>query len=66
MSDAPRNPFTVQCGECQHVWAAAWLPMEAGLFGKVTSNLHCPSCGNGPKGIFCTPGKLTSPGEKTS
>jgi hypothetical protein len=52
MSDAPdRKPFLVQCGKCQHVWAAAYLPMEVSLFAKAAKAV-CPMCGNGPKGIF--------------
>jgi len=59
MSDT-RSPFNVQCDKCQHVWTAAWLPMEARTFAKVTARLHCPSCGNGPKEIFAAPGEKES------
>ena len=57
MSAAPatgeeRKPFNVNCAECSHTWAAAYLPMEVTKFAKVTSNLHCPNCGAGSKKIF--------------
>jgi len=66
-----RDPFNVRCGKCGHVWTAAWLPMEASLFAKVTGKPHCPSCGNGPKAIYVAQGEtITGPpterGEKTS
>ena len=47
-----RKPFNVSCGDCSHTWAAAYLPMEATKFARVTSKLHCPNCGAGSKRIF--------------
>jgi hypothetical protein len=58
-----RKPFNVRCGKCDHLWPAAWLPMEVSLFAKATSNLHCPSCGNGPKGIYVAPSPNIVKGE---
>lgn len=48
----PRKPFLVSCSKCEHVWPAAWLPMEVAKFAKVAQNQRCPSCGKGPKGVF--------------
>lgn len=59
-----KKPFWVQCGKCRHQWAAAFLPMEAELFGKVAGKACCPMCGNGPKGNFVAKqhdGVLTEP-----
>lgn len=44
-----RRPFWVQCTACQHIWAAAYLPMEVKTFAKC-AKASCPNCGNGPKG----------------
>ena len=65
---APRQPFNVKCGACKHVWTAAWLPMEASLFGKVAKAIHCPACGNGPKGIHVAPDEpvSTQPPQRTA
>jgi formate dehydrogenase maturation protein FdhE len=50
-----KQPFIVHCGKCSHEWAAAYLPMEAKLFAKVTMRQHCPACGAKPIEIFCGP-----------
>ena len=47
-----KRPFWAKCDECQHCWAAAYLPMEMGLAGKLLKRLHCPMCGAGPKRIL--------------
>lgn len=51
MSGEPRKPFWVKCSACQHIWAAAYAPMEASKFAKAI-NSCCPNCAQGPKGIF--------------
>lgn len=61
LASPARSPFNVRCGSCSHVWTAVWLPMEAGLFAKVTRRVLCPACGHGPKGIGVAPGAPVSP-----
>lgn len=41
----PRKPFWVKCGSCQHVWAAAYFPMDASRMAKVAKQC-CPYCGH--------------------
>lgn len=57
-----KQPFIVHCGKCSHEWAAAFLPMNATLFAKVTKVQHCPACGAKPIEILCGPApSLDSP-----
>lgn len=49
MADETRKPFWIKCGGCCHCWAAAYLPMEASMFGRIAMKAICPMCGNGPK-----------------
>lgn len=58
---AGRSPLNVRCGSCQHVWTAAWLPMEMALVARTVGRAHCPACGTGPKGLFVAPGEAASP-----
>lgn len=39
-----KTPQHVQCRQCQHVWIAAYLPMDAGVFARLMTALHCPMC----------------------
>lgn len=57
----PRSPFNVRCEACTHVWTAAWLPMEAGLFARLTARLFCPSCGRGGVAIKVATSAPVSP-----
>ena len=41
--------------KCNHIWTAAYLPMEMTLFGKLLQNLRCPMCAATNKDI--TPAK---------
>lgn len=50
-TEEPKKPFWVKCSACGHIWAAAYLPMVAELFGKLTK-VRCPMCAHGPKGIL--------------
>ena len=61
-----RRPFNARCGKCSHTWPAAWLPMEMSLVAKLTIGIHCPACGNGPKGIFVATTPSSAPTEKAS
>jgi hypothetical protein len=58
------NPFNVRCGECEHVWTAALLPMEMAAAARLLMNVRCPNCGNGPKKIFCAPGAALKQGRR--
>lgn len=42
----------VHCGECQHRWVAAYLPMEMSKMGRLLKGLRCPKCVGDPKKIF--------------
>lgn len=47
--EAPKDlskPFNVQCGECKHIWAAAYLPMLLEDMAKILRAASCPLCGN--------------------
>lgn len=46
-----REAVWVKCSACQHVWAAAYLPMIAEQFARL-AKVRCPNCAHGPKGIF--------------
>lgn len=46
------TPMWLRCGACQHVWVAAWLPMELGKVGRLLKRTHCPACAGGPRKIF--------------
>lgn len=43
----PKKPFWVRCSAeaCGHCWPAAYLPMEASTFAKLTMRCACPKCG---------------------
>lgn len=51
------TPFVVHCGQCQHEWTAAYLPMDLETFGKVAAKAVCPFgcseelvlCGKAPR-----------------
>lgn len=47
-----RKPFWVKCSACQHVWAAAYAPMELAAMARLLKSARCPNCAHGPKGIF--------------
>lgn len=58
-----KKPFWLECSECRHQWAAAYLPMEVETFAKAARAI-CPMCGQGPKGILIAKqkdGVLTEP-----
>lgn len=40
------KPFNVQCGECEHIWAAAYLPILLDDIAKILLSASCPLCGN--------------------
>ncbi len=46
--DDPRSPCHVTCSDkaCNHVWVAAYYPMEAELFCRILARATCPMCGN--------------------
>jgi len=50
MADESRKPFWVQCPKCSHCWAAAYMPIDAETFAKLTKRAACPMCGT-TKGI---------------
>lgn len=45
---ADRTPMFAACGadNCDHLWVAAWLPMEMSLAARVLQSLRCPLCGH--------------------
>ena len=47
-----REPFNVICGGCEHIWTAAYTPMEMGVFAKLLKGVRCPNCGGASKNIF--------------
>lgn len=46
-----KTPQHVGCVLCEHVWVAAWLPMDTTRFAALMSGLHCPACGAGAKSL---------------
>ena len=49
-----RNPMNVRCGVCDHVWVAAYMPMDVSDLVKITKNLRCPMCAAPAKEIYLT------------
>lgn len=39
-----RKAFWAECGDCQHCWPAAYLPMEAHAAAKLLLRAACPMC----------------------
>lgn len=48
-----KRPMRVQCGKCDHIWPAAYLPMEMGKVAALLKRVMCPMCGAAAKDIFC-------------
>lgn len=44
MSGAGDKPFWCRCSRCQHVWPAAYLPMEMNKLAAIMSRTICPKC----------------------
>lgn len=42
----------VECAECQHKWAAVYLPMEMSKVTRVMDRLICPNCAEGTQKIY--------------
>ena len=45
------KPFWAKCRSCNHIWPAAFLPMEVEQCAKLLMKTHCPKCAAGPKEI---------------
>lgn len=45
MSDLGDKPFWAKCWSCEHIWPAAYLPMEMAKAAKVLRAATCPKCG---------------------
>lgn len=54
MNTEAKIPFMTRCTKCNHVWTAAYLPMELTAFSKLAKGLCCPMCGAGSKDIRTT------------
>lgn len=39
-----RKPFWAKCSQCQHIWAAAYLPMNMTQAGEIFKRVRCPNC----------------------
>jgi hypothetical protein len=48
----PRKPVDLRCGDCQHVWTGACLPMDLALFARLMQAAQCPMCGASGRRIF--------------
>ena len=55
-SAKPREPFRVRCGDCEHEWVAAYLPMALEKWCRVIGSVHCPACGAPPDRVFIPTG----------
>jgi hypothetical protein len=40
-----KHPQYLHCEACRVEWIAAYLPMEAGLVGRIIKGSRCPMCG---------------------
>lgn len=40
----PSDRFHVSCGACQHVWIAAYLPMDMRKMATLMKGICCPRC----------------------
>jgi len=47
MSSTPElnKAFWAKCGECQHIWPAAYYPYDLAKFARVVARSVCPKCG---------------------
>jgi hypothetical protein len=52
MTDEQKQPLLVRCGTCNHVWAAAWLPMPLGDAGRLLKRIACPMCAAPSRDIY--------------
>lgn len=50
-----KKPFCAKCKDCDHVWIAAYYPMDMVTFGAIMRDLRCPMCGVGAN--YITPAK---------
>lgn len=41
-----REPCWVHCETCRHEWVPLFLPMDAGLAGRILKATVCPMCGS--------------------
>lgn len=47
-----KSPVHVRCGDCKHIWIAAYTPMLAFPLCQLLGSLHCPNCGADATKIF--------------
>lgn len=45
------RPFWAKCSACQHIWAAAYYPIDLGTMAKILKRAACPKCGNTKPGV---------------
>lgn len=45
MTEEPSKPFYAKCGQCSHIWPAAYYPVDLTTFAKITKSAACPKCG---------------------
>lgn len=40
----PKKEFRAQCGECDHIWVVAYLPMDLSKVANIMKTARCPNC----------------------
>ena len=46
-----QRPVWSKCGECGHIWACAYAPMNMMAIAKLFKNARCPKCAS-PKAML--------------
>lgn len=44
MTDDLKKSLRGSCGECDHVWTIAWLPMPLEKAAELMKGARCPKC----------------------
>lgn len=47
-----KKPLWAKCGQCEHCWPCAYLPIDLAVMGKLLKKLHCPMCAADSKDVF--------------
>jgi ribosomal protein S27E len=53
MANNRSKEIWAECGDCEHKWAAVYLPMKAEKLAEIIKRMTCPKCGNTGKIFIC-------------
>jgi len=53
MANNNSKEIWAECGDCEHKWAAVYLPMKAEKMAEIIKRTTCPKCGNSGKIFMC-------------